>query len=175
MSMYDCARLTTGCHLLMKYEKLHCGLQNLSASLSLDWRSAQLWWSCYRCSRSLGLIGIHYRCARVRVEGRVVPIKAMTALSTPPLTKPRLLYCECLTPTTVMADTQSPDCALLESLAGFEDYMRQLRAQTNFSESLMLKCQAQICVALFGVGNPDISGIGVGPCYSGGTWYGELC
>ncbi|KAL0937210.1 uncharacterized protein CTRU02_206941 [Colletotrichum truncatum] len=58
------------------------------------------------------------------------------------------------------------DCSSLESLHGFDNYLRQLRAVTHFNETLLNQCRKTICNAVWGEGNPDISGIGVSIGYA---------
>lgn len=53
------------------------------------------------------------------------------------------------------------DCSSLGTLEGFDDYLRKLRAATQYNESLLEECGKEICGAIWGQSNPDISGIGV--------------
>ena len=59
-----------------------------------------------------------------------------------------------------------PNCSRLESLADFDEYLYRIRAETSFDESNLALCHREICVAVFGEGNPDISGIGVGTAFT---------
>ncbi|KAH6888192.1 hypothetical protein B0T10DRAFT_562605 [Thelonectria olida] len=54
-----------------------------------------------------------------------------------------------------------PNCTSLQSLHGFDDYLKQLRIETDFTKSNLTYCKQYICVAIWGGGNPDISGIGI--------------
>lgn len=60
-----------------------------------------------------------------------------------------------------MATVGGPDCASLESLTDFDDYVRRVRRETRFEVDLLAKCRVTICSAIWGDDNPDISGIGV--------------
>ena len=54
------------------------------------------------------------------------------------------------------------DCSPLGQFnGGFEAYIHRLRNQTGFNKALLAFCDSEICGALWGVGNPDVSGIGV--------------
>lgn len=53
------------------------------------------------------------------------------------------------------------DCSTLAPRGSFADYVQQLNSTTGFNETLLGACQTDICNALWGVGNADISGIGV--------------
>jgi len=57
------------------------------------------------------------------------------------------------------------NCSALEQLVDIDNYIALIRNQTNFDEALLLPCQRQICLAIWGEGNPDISGIGVSVGY----------
>jgi hypothetical protein len=52
-------------------------------------------------------------------------------------------------------------CATLSSRTNFPDYIEQIRNVTNGNLSLVDPCRKQVCGALWGSGNPDISGIGM--------------
>lgn len=52
-------------------------------------------------------------------------------------------------------------CAALSSRADFEGYVDLLRNVTNGDFSLVKECRGEVCGALWGSGNPDISGIGM--------------
>lgn len=54
-----------------------------------------------------------------------------------------------------------PNCRALESLEGFDDYIALLRNETGLSKTGLSECRREICVAIWGDGNPDISGIGI--------------
>jgi len=53
------------------------------------------------------------------------------------------------------------DCSALADMTGFQEYMQLIRNETKFNTTLLGFCQNEICGALWGVGNPDVSGIGV--------------
>jgi hypothetical protein len=55
----------------------------------------------------------------------------------------------------------TPNCTNLLSLGDFNQYIEQLRTETNFNANNLALCRADICNAIWGTGNPDISGIGV--------------
>lgn len=46
-------------------------------------------------------------------------------------------------------------------MGDFNEYIKQLRTETNFVTSNLTQCREEICFAIWGQGNPDISGIGV--------------
>ncbi|KAF4929411.1 hypothetical protein CGCVW01_v001493 [Colletotrichum viniferum] len=52
-------------------------------------------------------------------------------------------------------------CKKLQVLNGFNNYIGIVRAHTNFSIELLDQCKEEICHAIWGETNPDISGIGV--------------
>lgn len=61
-----------------------------------------------------------------------------------------------------MASECSPiDCSALVPISGFQEYITHVRDETGFNTTLLRFCQMEICGALWGVGNPDVSGIGV--------------
>ncbi|ORY71684.1 uncharacterized protein BCR38DRAFT_17683 [Pseudomassariella vexata] len=53
------------------------------------------------------------------------------------------------------------DCSILVDFESFEQYMQLLGNTTNFGVDSMRACQPVICRAIWGTGNPDISGIGM--------------
>lgn len=53
------------------------------------------------------------------------------------------------------------NCSALAEMGGFEEYMKLIHNITDFNIQKLGICQREICSALFGVGNPDVSGIGV--------------
>jgi hypothetical protein len=57
--------------------------------------------------------------------------------------------------------TYSGNCSLLVWRTNFATYVQELNNITNFSLPLLEACQSDICNALWGDGNADISGIGV--------------
>jgi hypothetical protein len=57
--------------------------------------------------------------------------------------------------------TAAPNCTRLMSLDDFNGYIEQLRTETNFDTNNLTACRNDICNAIWGTGNPDISGIGV--------------
>lgn len=56
---------------------------------------------------------------------------------------------------------QATGCAGLDSLSDFSRYVDLLNARTGFKTARLENCKAVICEAVYGTGNPDISGIGV--------------
>lgn len=54
-----------------------------------------------------------------------------------------------------------PNCNKLAQLNDFSDYVDALRSETRFNEDRLEYCKDEICIAVYGTGNPDISGIGV--------------
>ncbi|KAH6662986.1 hypothetical protein B0J14DRAFT_281612 [Halenospora varia] len=59
------------------------------------------------------------------------------------------------------SQNQFGNCTLLKSRADFHDYVKQINATTSFDALLLEGCQSEICDAIFGNGNADISGIGM--------------
>lgn len=57
--------------------------------------------------------------------------------------------------------TSTPDCSALTDLDAFPKYIATLRNETAFNLALLTDCKKDICDAVFGVGNPDVSGVGV--------------
>lgn len=49
----------------------------------------------------------------------------------------------------------------LSSLNDFSEYIDTLRQVTNFNDAELEACRTAVCLAVYGSGNPDISGIGV--------------
>lgn len=49
----------------------------------------------------------------------------------------------------------------LSDLNDFSEYIETLRQATNFNNAELEACRTAICLAVYGSGNPDISGIGV--------------
>ncbi|RSL78908.1 hypothetical protein CEP51_007799 [Fusarium floridanum] len=58
-----------------------------------------------------------------------------------------------------------PNCGALAQLDDFSDYVDVLGSQTDFNETSLEVCKNEICIAVYGTGNPDISGIGVATAY----------
>ena len=52
-------------------------------------------------------------------------------------------------------------CSNLDSRTDFSSYIADVRRLTDNNLSLVSDCQTEVCNALWGSGNPDISGIGV--------------
>ncbi|CAI0649792.1 unnamed protein product [Colletotrichum noveboracense] len=65
-----------------------------------------------------------------------------------------------------MTTCSQPNCKSLESLKGFDDYLRQVRNVTQFKEDLLANCSTVICGAIWGESNPDTYGIGVSIGYA---------
>lgn len=55
----------------------------------------------------------------------------------------------------------SIDCSQWTKLNDFSEYIQDLDSKTQFNKSLLEYCKSEICNAIYGTGNPDISGIGV--------------
>jgi hypothetical protein len=55
----------------------------------------------------------------------------------------------------------APNCNALAQLDDFSDYVDILHDETEFDETRLEVCKNEICIAVYGTGNPDISGIGV--------------
>ena len=55
----------------------------------------------------------------------------------------------------------APACTLLAEQDSFADYVSLLESETSFNATALTACRVQICNAVYGYGNPDISGIGV--------------
>lgn len=53
------------------------------------------------------------------------------------------------------------NCSALTSRSSFASYVQAINSTTQFNETLLTACQSNICNALWGDGNADISGIGV--------------
>ena len=69
--------------------------------------------------------------------------------------------------------TSIPDCSTLADLDAFPEYIELLRNETAFNPPLLAYCQSDICSALWGIGNPDVSGVGV-RTFSAKTWNTDL-
>ena len=52
-------------------------------------------------------------------------------------------------------------CSLFSTEKNFRSYVTELNETTKFNETLLQYCQNDICNAIWGDGNADISGIGV--------------
>lgn len=52
-------------------------------------------------------------------------------------------------------------CSDFKKLDDFSDYISDLRNETRFNSTILQQCQGEICTTLYGIGNPDMSGIGV--------------
>ncbi len=57
--------------------------------------------------------------------------------------------------------TSFGNCSLLVSRSDFATYVQELNQATAFNVTLLEACQSDICNAIWGDGNADISGIGV--------------
>ncbi|KAM5345690.1 hypothetical protein ACJ41O_011551 [Fusarium nematophilum] len=57
------------------------------------------------------------------------------------------------------------DCSSLEELNDFSTYVQALHTETQFDVNRIRLCKAEVCNAVYGTGNPDISGIGVAVGY----------
>lgn len=68
-----------------------------------------------------------------------------------------------------MAAFKQPNCPDFAVFNDFGDYVKLLRSETGFRRQPLHQCQTEICSALWGTGNPDISGIGVS-CLPATNW-----
>ncbi|KAF5243925.1 hypothetical protein FANTH_7938 [Fusarium anthophilum] len=59
----------------------------------------------------------------------------------------------------------SIDCSQWTELNDFSKYIQELDSKTQFNKSILESCKSEICNAIYGTGNPDISGIGVAVGY----------
>lgn len=62
---------------------------------------------------------------------------------------------------TVSMSSLKVDCSQWMELNDFSSYIRLLGSKTQFKKDSLEVCQSEICTAVYGTGNPDISGIGV--------------
>jgi hypothetical protein len=53
------------------------------------------------------------------------------------------------------------NCTALSSRTDFPDYVSLLLNISSHNLSTLAPCKPEMCSALWGIGNPDISGIGV--------------
>ena len=60
-----------------------------------------------------------------------------------------------------MANNSSIDCSNLSSRTNFASYITLISNATGGDFSFVNECRASVCGALWGSGNPDISGIGM--------------
>ncbi|UPL01686.1 hypothetical protein LCI18_012620 [Fusarium solani-melongenae] len=58
-----------------------------------------------------------------------------------------------------------PNCSALEHMKDSIKYVEALQSETGFNEDSLSLCKSEICTAVYGTGNPDISGIGVAAGY----------
>ncbi|KAK3328583.1 hypothetical protein B0T19DRAFT_462203 [Cercophora scortea] len=56
------------------------------------------------------------------------------------------------------------DCSVFSDMSGFQQYMELIRNETDFNATLLGFCRNEICGVLWGIGNPDVSGIGICTC-----------
>jgi hypothetical protein len=54
------------------------------------------------------------------------------------------------------------DCSALSSRTDFPHYVSLLKNVSAYNLTKLESCKEEMCSALWGIGNPDISGIGVG-------------
>ncbi|KAK4160732.1 hypothetical protein QBC43DRAFT_112034 [Cladorrhinum sp. PSN259] len=66
------------------------------------------------------------------------------------------------------------NCSGLDAFRNFGDYTALLRDRTGYNETLLFECRADICSAVYGLGLPDLSGIGVVVGYLLSTLLGPL-
>ncbi|RMJ06732.1 hypothetical protein BHE90_010027 [Fusarium euwallaceae] len=62
-------------------------------------------------------------------------------------------------------DMNDPNCSMLEQMGNYLEYVDALQSETGFNEDSLSLCKSEICTAVYGTGNPDISGIGVASGY----------
>ena len=60
-----------------------------------------------------------------------------------------------------MANTTSINCSQLSTRTDFKGYINLLSIATDGNFSLVDSCKSEVCAALWGSGNPDISGVGM--------------
>lgn len=65
----------------------------------------------------------------------------------------------------ILATMNITTCNTFASRSGFPEYIELLRNATSSDFSLVSSCTAEICGALWGTGNPDISGVGMATGY----------
>ncbi|KAF4456533.1 hypothetical protein F53441_1365 [Fusarium austroafricanum] len=53
------------------------------------------------------------------------------------------------------------DCSQWTELNDISQYIQDLDSKTHFDQRILEPCRNEICNAIYGTGNPDISGIGV--------------
>lgn len=53
------------------------------------------------------------------------------------------------------------ECSQWKDLNDFSEYVQSLHSKTRFDKAALELCHSEICNAIYGTGNPDISGIGV--------------
>ena len=61
----------------------------------------------------------------------------------------------------LMANTKLVNCSGLASKESFPSYIAEIRNATANNIPLVDQCKKEVCGALWGSGNPDISGSGV--------------
>ncbi|KAJ4047057.1 hypothetical protein NW756_005132 [Fusarium oxysporum] len=59
----------------------------------------------------------------------------------------------------------SINCSQWTELNDFSEYIQDLDSETHFNEGILESCKSEICNAIYGTGNTDISGIGVAVGY----------
>ncbi|KAK3985863.1 hypothetical protein QBC44DRAFT_334264 [Cladorrhinum sp. PSN332] len=57
------------------------------------------------------------------------------------------------------------NCSGLDSIRNLGEYTDRLSNATSFNDTLLMECQVPICTALWGLGVPDLSGIGIAVGY----------
>lgn len=55
----------------------------------------------------------------------------------------------------------SMNCSSLELRSGFADYIAKVDDVTGGDITLISQCKSEVCIAMWGNGNADISGVGV--------------
>lgn len=70
-----------------------------------------------------------------------------------------------------MANITIVSCSSLASRTNFASYIATIKDVTGNNLTLVDQCRAEVCNALWGSGNPDVSGIGV--CQ--GVFLSESC
>jgi hypothetical protein len=101
-------------------------------------------------------------CERAHEAG---PCKASPIIpSSPTILRPSDLSSTLCKEMSKMSAACAPhECASLQSITSFATYVGCMRKVTsqNLTVSAMAPCREQICSSLYGIGNADISGIGV--------------
>lgn len=74
-----------------------------------------------------------------------------------------------------MANSTVANCSALVSRKSFPDYVAAIRKATANDFALVDQCRPEVCNALWGSGNPDISGVGVSQVEQDFSHYSNTC